>query len=483
VSLELMPGEVHAVCGENGAGKSTLMRLLVGVDQPDAGELVWEGTPTTIDSPAHASALGISMVHQELHLTPQLSVGENVYAGALPRRAGVLVSWRQMHRDTDAALKRLGAPFRSRDEVATLKIAHRQLVEIAKALVRASRVLILDEPTASLTRVETDALLDVVRSLRREGLATLYVSHRLEEVLAVADRVSILRDGKLVGTRHRSEVTQDDLIRLMVGRQVTLGAAPPPVLDDRLRLEVRSLTSQGVFRDVSFTARSGEIVGLYGLIGSGRTELARAVFGLDTFEGGEVLVDGRALPSRRPWRSRQAGLVYTSEDRKAVGLILPMSIRDNIAVPNLHRLSRHGLMRPAAERALAESLVAQLHIRPPDPERPVRQLSGGNQQKIALGKWLATDPSVLLLDEPTRGIDIGAKEEVYELIRSLARQGRSIVFISSELPEMLNLPHRVLVMREGRLVGQLNRGQATEEALMALAARPTVATGRGLSSA
>jgi rhamnose transport system ATP-binding protein len=466
VTLEILPGQVHAVCGENGAGKSTLMRVLIGAEQPDTGELHFDGRKVTITDPAHARALGITMIHQELRLTPQLSVGENVHAGRLPRRAGLFVDWRRVHAQTDDLLRQLAAPFTSRSTVADLSIAQRQLVEIAKSLATSSRLVIMDEPTASLTPVETKFLLDIVARLRDEGVAVLYISHRLEEVFEIADTVTVLRDGALVSTRPVAETDAATVVREMIGRQVNLAVEPASPAQHTPRLSVQSLTFAGAFRDVSLQAAAGEIVGIYGLIGAGRTELARALAGLDRYESGTVELDGTALTEDRPWARIREGIAYASEDRKAVGLVLGHSLQDNIALAGSVGARSVTLTSRRRQRSDAASYVDLLHIRPTDVTRPVRLLSGGNQQKVVLAKCLAAGASVLILDEPTRGIDIGAKDEIYRLVRDLAEHGRTILYISSELLEMLHLPHRVLVMRAGRIVADVPRAQVTEELLM-----------------
>lgn len=470
ISLDVRPGEIHAICGENGAGKSTLMKILAGAERADHGEIRMDGEVVHVVSPVEAHRVGISMIYQELNLTPQLSVSENVYAGALPRRAGVFVDWGLLHRLTSVALQRMGANFSSRSLVGDLSVAQRQLVEIAKALIRSSRVLIMDEPTASLTPFETDRLLALIRGLRAQGLSILYVSHRLEEVFSIADRITVLRDGRLVSTQAAADTSPRGIVRLMVGRDVTVGVETPPLAhDERIALDVRGLRRRGVFEDVTFQVRVGEIVGMYGLIGSGRTECARAIFGLDPYDGGEVRIDGQRLPPERPWAALEHGLAYASEDRKGLGLVLLLPVGANIAMAALDACARGPFSDERRETALADDIISRLDVRPANASILARQLSGGNQQKVVIGKWLATAPSVLLLDEPTRGVDVGAKHEIYLRIAELAAEGRAVVVISSELPELLVVPHRVLVMRDGRLVGELARGEVSEESLMGLA--------------
>ena len=481
VSITVQPGEVHGLCGENGAGKSTLLKILVGAERPDSGELVWKGEQVTLANPRAGGLLGIGMVQQELHVIPQLTVGENVFAGMLPRRAGVFVDWKRLHALTDQALDRLGARFSSTDVVAGLSIAQRQLVEIAKALVKNSSLLILDEPTAALTSIETRALLDIVRSLKEDGVSILYVSHRLEEVFAIADTVTVLRDGKLISTVPASETSPEQVVHGMVGRDVDLavGTSAPP--SEEVRLQVDRLSREGTFSDISFSLRGGEVVGLYGLIGAGRTETARAIFGLDTIDSGSIVIDGRTLARPTPAKCLARGLVYSSEDRKALGLVLALSVRKNITMAALRKLTLAGFTRPGAEQRVASDMIARLHVRPPNASRVAQTLSGGNQQKVVLGKWLAVSPRVLILDEPTRGVDVGAKEEIYQIIRDLAAEGLAVLLISSELPEVINLPHRVLVMRAGRLVGDVAAKDATEQSLLQLAMGTTITDQRAAS--
>ena len=474
VSVTVAEGEVHAVCGENGAGKSTLLKILMGVEQPDSGELLWRGKKVAPANAREGSQLGISMVQQELHVIPQLTVGENVFASMLPRRGGIFVDWKRLHSQTDNTLRRIGARFASTDIVANLSIAQRQLVEIAKALIKSSSLLILDEPTAPLTSIETNALLNIVKTLKSEGVSVLYVSHRLEEVFEIADTITVLRDGRLVWTGPSNETSPDRVVNSMVGRAVDLavGASTAPLTD--IRLQVEHLHREGTFSDISFSLRGGEVVGLYGLIGAGRTEMARALFGLDPIDSGTIVLEGRPLVHPTPSRCLSRGLAYSSEDRKALGLVLSLSVRSNLTMASLRNLTVAGFVMPGDEKRLASEMIKRLRVKPTNPSRVTQTLSGGNQQKVVLGKWLAVSPRVLMLDEPTRGVDVGAKEEIYQIVRNLAAEGLSVLFISSELPEVINLPHRVLVMRAGRLVGDVPASKATEQLLLGLAMGTTV---------
>lgn len=468
ISLELLPRDIHAVCGENGAGKSTLMNILSGAQSPDSGEILLDGSPVLFSSPVDAYRLGISMIHQEVSLTPQLTVAENVFSGILPTRYGTFVNWRRLIGETDAVMKRLGTDFDGLAVVSDLSPAQRQQVEIAKALVRSSRILILDEPTAALTPHETASLFKIIRQLRDDGLGILYVSHRLEEIFGLADRITVLRDGKLVSTSPISQTNTDEVVRQMIGRELIELEQPRTSAGRDTVLTVRHLTSRGSFEDVDFQVRAGEIVGMYGLVGSGRTEVARAIFGLDARTSGTVLVGDHVVPAE-PWAAMASGVVYASEDRKSLGLVLGQTVQDNISLPVLDR-QRVGVFWVAARaRDLARESVRLLDIRPPRIGTIVRNLSGGNQQKVVLAKCLSIKPRIALFDEPTRGVDVGAKREIYALLRRLADNGMAVVFISSDLPEHLIVPDRVLVMRAGRIVGEVSREVASEERLMRLA--------------
>ncbi|MCX7623330.1 MAG: sugar ABC transporter ATP-binding protein [Thermomicrobium sp.] len=471
VTLRVYPGEIHAVVGENGAGKSTLMKILSGVHQPNEGELLLDGRPVRFADPRQALAHGIGIIYQELSVVDTLSVGENIFLGRLPQRVGVpgVVDWHRLWRDAAQVLERVGAPVDPHQQVRELSVAQKQLVEIARVLSQDVRVLILDEPTSSLSLQETARLFEILRGLRAQGVAIIYISHRLEEVFAIADRVTVLRDGRVVGTQPIGEATREGLIRMMVGRDLsayygTVRSSPGPA-----RLEVRQLSRAGVLRDVSLTVRAGEIVGLAGLVGAGRTELARCLFGVDPIDAGEIRVDGQRVTIRNPQDAVRHGIVLVPEDRKLQALVLILTVRENIALPVLPRLARFGFLSRRREEELAQGFVERLRIRTPSLEQRVLNLSGGNQQKVVLARALATNPKVLILDEPTRGIDVGAKAEVHALIAELAEAGMAILLISSELPEVLSMSHRVLVMSGGRLVAEFPREEASEERVLAAA--------------
>jgi rhamnose transport system ATP-binding protein len=468
VSLALRAGEVHALLGENGAGKSTLIKIMTGVYQPDQGGIFLSGEPVAIGSAAQAQLAGIAAIYQEPLLFPDLNVAENIFISHQDR--GAVAQWGRMFREAEQILARLGVTLDVRSPARGLTLAAQQSVEIAKAISLNVRVLIMDEPTASLSAHEVARLFKLVRGLREQGVAILFVSHRLEEVFEIADAVTVFRDGRRISTRPRAEVTPQGAIADMVGREMGLLQARPPAPQGDLLLEVRGLGRTGVFQDVSFDVRRGEVLGFAGLIGAGRTDIALALFGIEPATAGTIELDGRAQVIRSPRQAMACGIAYLSEDRRLLGLSLPMSIAANISLPALRRyLNRLGLVRTGQERATAEAFRKRLTIRTPSVDLAVGKLSGGNQQKVMLSKWLNTQPSLLILDEPTRGIDVGAKAEVHAMIGELAKEGIGIIMISSDLPEVLAISDRVLVMREGRQMAILDRAQATQEAVMTAA--------------
>jgi rhamnose transport system ATP-binding protein len=468
VSLALRAGEVHALLGENGAGKSTLIKIMTGVYQPDQGGIFLSGEPVAIGSAAQAQLAGIAAIYQEPLLFPDLNVAENIFISHQDR--GAVAQWGRMFREAEQILARLGVTLDVRSPARGLTLAAQQSVEIAKAISLNVRVLIMDEPTASLSAHEVARLFKLVRGLREQGVAILFVSHRLEEVFEIADAVTVFRDGRRISTRPRAEVTPQGAIADMVGREMGLLQARPPAPQGDLLLEVRGLGRTGVVQDVSFDVRRGEVLGFAGLIGAGRTDIALALFGIEPATAGTIELDGRAQVIRSPRQAMACGIAYLSEDRRLLGLSLPMSIAANISLPALRRyLNRLGLVRTGRERATAEAFRKRLTIRTPSVDLAVGKLSGGNQQKVMLSKWLNTQPSLLILDEPTRGIDVGAKAEVHAMIGELAKEGIGIIMISSDLPEVLAISDRVLVMREGRQMAILDRARATQEAVMTAA--------------
>ncbi len=470
VSLDFPGGTVTALMGENGAGKSTLIKIINGDYLPDEGEVVLGGAPLRLHAPADARRAGIRVIPQEPEIVPHVSVAENVYLGALPRRAGRALDRRALRARIRADLERLGfGRVLDPDALGShLTAAQRQLVEILRALTTDAKVIAFDEPTSSLSENEVEALFTLIRRLREQGLAVIYVSHRMQEIFRVADRIAVLRDGGLVGVREAAATDENEIVRMMVGRDLSAMFAREHSATDRVVLEVDSVTTDDV-RDVSLTVRAGEVVALAGLVGAGRSELAGALVGDLPLRSGQVRVEGRPVRLRRPGDAVRAGMGYAPEERKAQALLLERSVRDNISLVVLDRLRRLRFVRRAEERRLAREYVDRLNVRTPDIEHEVRKLSGGNQQKVVLARWLARKPKVLILDEPTRGIDVGAKAEIYHLIDDLARSGVAILVISSELPEVLGLADRIVVMQNGHVTGELDRAEATEESVLALA--------------
>lgn len=468
VDLALWPGEVVAVVGENGAGKSTLMKVLAGVTTPEAGELVLDGAPVTIGSIRRASELGIALIHQELCLADNLTAGANIYLGREPRRSG-FIDEVAIDRGARAVLARIGADFAPEVLVESLEIGQQQSVEIAKALTQDARILILDEPTSSLSLAESEHLFRVLDGLRAKGVCIVYISHRLGEVKRLADRVVVLRDGKNAGALAEDEIEHDAMVRLMVGRDVAVGDCAASVTDDVALRVVDLVTLAHPDAAVSFEVRRGEMVGLAGLVGSGRTELLRTLFGIDRRLSGAVTLAGEALDLRHPRQAIAAGIGLVPEDRKQHGLFLEMAVCDNVGIASLDAHARCGFVDGDREEALAEEMIDALSIKVAGPAQLCGLLSGGNQQKVVLGKWLAIRPRLLLLDEPTRGIDVGARFEIYQLLRRLAADGVAVLFASSEMEEILTLSDRALVLSAGRIAGTLDRGALTEEAVMRLA--------------
>ena len=465
VSLDLVAGEIHALVGENGAGKSTLVKILAGIHQPDSGTILLDGVVVEIPGPARSRALGIAVVHQEPRLFPDLTVAENVFLGHAPAGRFGTIDWSATRRAAQALFDQLDVQFDVDAPVRGLSMADQQLIEIAKSLSVEARVLILDEPTASLSAHEVERLFTIVRRLRERGVAILFVSHRLDEVFALCDRATVLRDGRHVVTSATQDLTTADLIRHMVGRAVSLFPKVETPAGEIL-LEVEHLTRVGSFRDVSFTVRAGEIVGFAGLVGAGRTEVARVLFGVDRRDAGEIRLGGAAVTFGNPSAALNAGVAYLPEDRHQEGLVLEFSIAQNVTLPILPRLFPRFLVRPSTERSVALDHTRQLTVRMTGVEQLVAALSGGNQQKVVLAKWLASKPRVLILDEPTRGIDIGAKVEVHRIISELAASGLAIILISSDLPEVLAMADRILVLHEGRLTAEIPRERATQERVM-----------------
>jgi ribose transport system ATP-binding protein len=470
--FELRTGEVHALVGENGAGKSTLMKVLSGVYKKDAGEILYKGASVDISNPRVAQNLGISIIHQELNLMPHLTVAQNIFIGREPRqKLRFVLDEKEINAKTQRLLSMLHLKLDPRAKVSELTVAKQQMVEIAKALSFNAEVLIMDEPTASLTEAEIDELFRIIEQLCGQGVGVVYISHRLEELSRIADRVTVMRDGRYINTAHITEITRDQIISMMVGR--TIYEAAPEVPENPSYdtvLEVKHLQRGSVLKDVSFALKKGEILGFAGLMGAGRTEVARAIFGADPLDAGEIYVKGELAHIKSPRDAVAYSIGYLSEDRKRYGLALGMDVEANIVLAAFQRFLRWlGWVDSAGTRTRAAAMVDVLTIRTPGLQQKVKFLSGGNQQKVIIGKWLTADTDILIFDEPTRGIDVGAKSEIYKLLNELAQQGKSIIMISSELPEILRMSHRIVVMCEGRITGELTSAEATQEKIMAYA--------------
>jgi rhamnose transport system ATP-binding protein len=476
VSFDLKPGEVHALLGENGAGKSTLVKIITGVHQPDSGEISIDGSLVHFGDAHESRQAGIAAIYQELSLFPDLNVAENIFVGRqLTTRFGG-INWRKLYAEAGALLASLNVKLDLKQKARNLSIAQQQMVEIARAFSINARILLMDEPTSSLTLNEVAELFTLVRRLRDEGKSIIFISHRLEELFELADRVTVLRDGAYVGTRSVKEVTRDDLIRMMVGRTISNLYPKQEVKAGAVALKVQGLTLPGVFNDISFEVRKGEIVGMAGLVGAGRTDVACSIFGVAPAASGSISIDGRPVQINSPRQAIELGLAYVPEDRQKQGLIPEMNIVSNISLPVLQQYASGGWLHSKAERTATFNAARQMELRANNIWQKARELSGGNQQKIVLAKWLATQPRILILDEPTRGIDVGTKAAVHALMSQLAGEGMAILMISSELPEILGMSDRVIVMHEGRITAQFTRDEATQEKIIT-AATQAVAEG------
>jgi inositol transport system ATP-binding protein len=472
VSLRVDRATVHALIGENGAGKSTLMKIIAGLIAADAGELRLLGRTLRLRSPRQALENGIAMIHQELNLMPSMSVAENIWIGREPANAFGMISHRELYRRTRALLTRLAIELDPQAEVRTLSIANRQMVEIARALSYDSQLLIMDEPTSALSERDAARLFAIIRELKSQGKGVLYITHRLEELSEIADEVTVLRDGRYIGTDRSANLTREQMIRMMVGREIARIFPGPRSVPGAPVLSARGLGLPPHFRDVSFELRAGEILGIAGLVGAGRSQLAEALFGVTPASSGKILVAGAEIELDSPRTALACGMAFVTEDRKETGCLLTLSVLDNLEIAVLNRdFVRLGFVRGAAVREACASISRQLRVKTPDLSEPIANLSGGNQQKVLIGRWLLTGPRILILDEPTRGIDVAAKAEIHQLVAELAAHGAAVLMISSELPEILGMSHRIMVMHEGRVTGILERGQADPEKIMALAAQ------------
>ena len=468
VSLDVYPGEVQALIGENGAGKSTLIKIMTGIYQPDVGEMRMDGRPIRVRNSQEAQAYGIAAIYQEPMVFPDLNVAENIFISH--RNFGPIVRWKQMYQRADEILKQLDIRLDVRQPARGLTLAAQQAVEIAKAISLDARVLIMDEPTASLSAHEVHQLFQLVERLKQKGVAILFIGHRLEEVFEIADRITVLRDGRFIATHPVDEVTTEQVIQEMVGREVEEFFAKTTAKLGNTVVKVEGLSKEGVFSDINFEVRAGEVLGFAGLVGSRRTDVGLALFGIEPADKGRIVLEGQEVAIKSPKQALELGVAYMSEDRRQLGLVLPMSITTNITLPTLKAyLNGLGLVQKQKEKSVAEKFKERLSIRTPSLETPVAQLSGGNQQKVMLAKWLNASPKLLILDEPTRGIDVGAKADVHQLVDELAEQGLAIIVISSDLPEVLSMSDRILVMREGRQMGIFSRDEATQEVIMTAA--------------
>ncbi|KQX48378.1 sugar ABC transporter ATP-binding protein [Paenibacillus sp. Root444D2] len=467
VDFTLHRGEVHALMGENGAGKSTLMKILGGIYTKDSGSITVNGNVYDIASPSMAQNLGIVIIHQELNMVPHLTVMENIFLGReFTYGKSKLINWRRMRQESHRYLSQLGLNIDPGTLVNELSVGQQQMVEIAKALSMKAEILVLDEPTAALTDREIEALFLVIASLKEKGVGMIYISHRMEEIFRICDQVTVMRDGHYIGTEYIANTTMDHLVKMMVGREIKDRFPKVKVTLGEEKLTVNGLTQKGKLHDISLTVRAGEIVGIAGLMGAGRTELAKALFGVTPIDRGTISINGKPVSIHKPIDAIHAGIGLITEDRKDEGLLLPLSVNDNLALPNLKILSSFGFMNRSKERELSDSMIKKLLIKTPNSEQKVGSLSGGNQQKVVIGKWLATNPQVLILDEPTRGVDIGAKKEIYDLMNELVSQGVAILMISSELPEVLGMSDRILVMHEGKISGEFTQEDASQEKIM-----------------
>lgn len=477
--FDLRAGEAHALVGENGAGKSTLMKILAGVYTKDAGKILYKGQEVNLPNPRSAQQHGISIIHQELNLMPHLTVAQNIFIGREPRQVlPILLDDKAINAQTRDLLAQLHIELDPRTKVSDLTVAKQQMVEIAKALSFNAEVLIMDEPTAALTDAEIEELFRIIRDLRNDGVGIVYISHRLEELFQISDRVTVMRDGRTIDTVRIQDVTIDQIISMMVGR--TIYEVTPEIPEgnsQEVALEVRHLNRGRALRDISFQLKKGEIVGFAGLMGAGRTEVARAIFGADPIDSGEIYIGGKRVNIHHPSDAVRHGIGYLSEDRKRYGLTLDMDVETNIVLAAFRRfLNWLGLVNKGKVRRISRDLVETLAIKTPSLQQKVKNLSGGNQQKLVIAKWLTADTDILIFDEPTRGIDVGAKSEIYRLLNDLAQEGKAIIMISSELPEILRMSHRIVVMCEGRITGELTSAEATQERIMQYATQRTAVT-------
>ncbi|MEW9502813.1 sugar ABC transporter ATP-binding protein [Jeotgalibacillus marinus] len=470
VTFDLVPGEIHALMGENGAGKSTLMKILTGIHEMDKGEITYKGKKSQFKGPKEAEKAGVSVIHQELNIIPELTVAQNFFLGKEKTygKWGVLKD-KEMNKEAKDWLMELGIQMDPQQSVAECSVGQQQMIEIARAVSSNSEVIIMDEPTAALTSKEIDVLFNVMEGLRKRNVAIVYISHRMDEIFKMCDRITVLRDGNSIGTKIIKETNFQEVVKMMVGRE--LGDQFPARENEpgKVRMTVEGITTKTGVKNASFNLKEGEILGIAGLMGAGRTELMRAIFGADKRTKGNIVLNNKTLASQNPQKAIEAGIAFVTEDRKEEGLILNQTVRENLATVQLRRLSKWGILNQKKEQQSAQELIEQLLIKTSSMEQQSKSLSGGNQQKIVIGKWLAIEPKVLILDEPTRGVDVGAKKEIYQIMNQLTKRGVSIIMVSSELPEILGMSDRVLVMHEGSVKASINRDEATQEKIMTAA--------------
>jgi ribose transport system ATP-binding protein len=469
VDFELKYGEVHALMGENGAGKSTIMNILTGLHNRDSGTIQIDGQEKYFDNPKDAEKHGVAFIHQELNVWPEMTVLENLFIGKELRSRFGLLKTKEMKALAKKQFEKLAVNIPLDRNAGLCSVGQQQMIEIAKALMTNAKVIIMDEPTAALTEREIEKLFEVINALRKEGVSIVYISHRMEEIFAICDRITVMRDGKTVDTKVISETNFDDVVRKMVGRELTDRFPERNPSVGKTMLEVKNATRNGVFENVSFSVKSGEVVGVSGLMGAGRTEIMRALFGLDKLDSGEIWLDGKKAAIKNPYEAVKYGIGFITEDRKTEGLVLDFSIRDNMALPNLTSFSKKGFIDDKTENEFVDLLIKRLQIKTQSGETNAKDLSGGNQQKVVIAKWIGIGPKVLILDEPTRGVDVGAKREIYQLMNELTDRGVAIIMVSSELPEVIGMSDRILVVHEGKISGELAKSEATQEKIMTFA--------------
>ena len=471
VTLDILPSEIHALVGENGAGKSTLMRALSGVSKIDSGTIYWKGKPVEINQPRDAQKLGISMIHQELAIIPYLDVGKNIFLGREPQlKISGVIDWKKLYQQAQEQLDKLGLDINPKASVESLTIAQQQMVEVAKALSMDASLIVMDEPTSALTEKEVEALFSYMKKLRENGVSIIFISHRLNEIQRVSDRITILRDGKWIGTSEVGDLSQNDIVKMMVGREVEQSAKKETKPSDEIILQIKNLSSGDEVHNVTFDLHKGEILGIAGLVGAGRSALAEAIFGSRKITSGHIELDHKKVMFASPQMAIEHGLGLVPEDRKAQGLFLNMAVWQNIVIAGIKKITRFGFIRKAETQKISASLVDRLSIKTPNLGQQVKNLSGGNQQKVIIARWLSLKPKILILDEPTRGIDVGAKAEIHNLLKELATEGVGVLMISSELPEVLGVSDRILVMKEGHLVAELDPELSSQDEIMQAAA-------------